>query len=135
MNKKVYIITLNYNGWENTIECLESVFRSEYTNFRVIVVDNNSANRSMQYLTLWAEGLIDVWNSINNPLRKLSFPPIKKPINYVVLSNHDVLYGTIKESKIEVPLIFIQNNTNNGFAAGNNLGIQYVLKKNDFNYI
>ena len=37
LNKKVYIVILNYNGWQDTIECLESVLKSDYNNYRVIV--------------------------------------------------------------------------------------------------
>jgi hypothetical protein len=29
---KVYMLILNYNGWRDTIECLESVFRNDYPN-------------------------------------------------------------------------------------------------------
>lgn len=43
---KVSIIILNWNGWADTIECLESVFRNNYPNYRVIVCDNNSSDQS-----------------------------------------------------------------------------------------
>ena len=42
-SKKVYIILLNWNGWKDTIECLESVFRSQYDHYKVIVCDNGVA--------------------------------------------------------------------------------------------
>ncbi len=29
-NLRIYIIILNYNGWADTIECLESVLRIDY---------------------------------------------------------------------------------------------------------
>jgi len=69
---KVYLIILNYNGWQDTIECLESVLRNDYTNYQVIVIDNNSPNNSMEYLRAWTEGNIDVWVSPKNPLRNFS---------------------------------------------------------------
>jgi len=47
---KVAIIILNYNGWQDTIECLESVLRNDYPNYQVIVVDNGSSNNSMEYI-------------------------------------------------------------------------------------
>ena len=47
---KVYIIILNYNGWADTIECLESMLRNDYPDYQVIVVDNNSPNNSMEYI-------------------------------------------------------------------------------------
>jgi len=48
-NKKtplVSIIILNYNAGELLINCVESVFQTEYSNFEVIVVDNISSDNS-----------------------------------------------------------------------------------------
>ena len=42
MHPKVSIIILNWNGLEDTIECLESVKNITYPNYQVIVVDNGS---------------------------------------------------------------------------------------------
>jgi len=38
----VSIIILNWNGVEDTIECLESLKKITYKNYEVIVVDNGS---------------------------------------------------------------------------------------------
>ena len=38
----VYITILNWNGLEDTLECLETVYQSDYKNFKVIVVENGS---------------------------------------------------------------------------------------------
>jgi len=38
----VAVILLNYNQWEMTAECLESVLKSDYPDFRVLLVDNGS---------------------------------------------------------------------------------------------
>jgi len=45
---KVIIVILNWNNWQDTIECLESVNKSEYPNFVVIIVDNGSTNNSVK---------------------------------------------------------------------------------------
>ena len=51
MNKpKVSVITLNWNGLENTIECLESLKKINYPNYEVIVVDNGSEGNDAQVL-------------------------------------------------------------------------------------
>ena len=43
MNRpKVSIIILNWNGLEDTIECLESLRGIDYPNYKVVVVDNGS---------------------------------------------------------------------------------------------
>jgi len=52
MNSKVAIIILNWNGWEDTIECLESVFRNTYPNYQVIVLDNGSTDDSVEKIDL-----------------------------------------------------------------------------------
>ena len=41
---KVAVIILNWNGWKDTIECLESVFRNTYPNYKTVVLDNTSMN-------------------------------------------------------------------------------------------
>ena len=42
----VVIIIVNWNGRDDTLACLQSVSSLEYTNFRVIVVDNGSQDDS-----------------------------------------------------------------------------------------
>ncbi|MGG4000400.1 glycosyltransferase family 2 protein [Anoxybacillus kestanbolensis] len=42
---KVAIIIVNYNGYEDTIECLNSLSKISYPNFEVIVVDNHSSDK------------------------------------------------------------------------------------------
>ena len=47
---KVCTITLNWNGLEDTIECLESLKKITYPNYEVIVVDNGSEANDAQVL-------------------------------------------------------------------------------------
>ena len=143
---KVYIIILNYNGWADTIECLESILRNDYPNYQVIVVDNNSPNNSMEYIKAWAEGKLDVCVNPDHPLKKLSFPPVAKPIPYIFYTRDEAENGgdlekeeMLKEkipagTTIKYPLVFIQTGDNLGFAGGNNVGIRYALAKDDFEY-
>lgn len=44
---KVFIIILNWNGKLDTLECIESVFKMEYPNFDVVIVDNGSTDDSV----------------------------------------------------------------------------------------
>lgn len=46
----VAIVVLNYNGAQLTIDCVESVLRTNYPNFKVIVVDNASTDNSVARL-------------------------------------------------------------------------------------
>jgi len=161
---KVYIIILNYNGWADTIECLESVLRNDYPNYQVIVVDNNSPDNSMEYIKAWAEGKLDVWVKPDHPLKSFSFPPVKKPIPYIYyirneaedggnpelennlvvkfLNSKRAIIKPINQSTTQsinystcYPLILIQTGENLGFSGGNNVGIRYALAKGDFEYV
>jgi len=153
---KVAIIILNYNGWQDTIECLESVLRNNYPNYQVIVVDNGSPNNSMEYIKVWAEGRQEVLTpEPSHPLYYLSHPPVKKPIPYIYYTREEAEKGgdfeleeritkewqkqrNLKSGELiptsPYPLIFIQTGENLGFAGGNNVGIRYALQRDDFKY-
>jgi len=134
---KIYIILLNYNGWKDTIECLESVLKNDYKNYQIIVVDNDSPNNSMEYIINWAEGKQELVYDENSQLKHLSQPFEPKPLDYVFYTKEEALNGgdQEKESKLNNPIIFIQAGENGGFAAGNNIGIKYAFAKNDFEYV
>lgn len=44
---KVSIIVLNWNGRDDTLECLSSIRQIDYPNFNVVVVDNGSSDDSV----------------------------------------------------------------------------------------
>lgn len=51
--KRVAIIIVNYNGWQDTIDCLKSISRLNLVDIklRTVVVDNDSSNDSYDQLT------------------------------------------------------------------------------------
>ncbi len=46
----VSVIIINYNGKDYLCRCLESVFKNNYKNYEVIVVDNGSTDGSLNYV-------------------------------------------------------------------------------------
>lgn len=48
---KVFIIVLNWNGKDNTIECLTSLAKLDYPNIETIVVDNDSSDDSVPHIS------------------------------------------------------------------------------------
>src|SRR4030067_705373 len=44
---KVSIITLNWNGKDDTLECLASLKKVNYPNYDIVVVDNGSSDGSV----------------------------------------------------------------------------------------
>ena len=49
-NPKVWIVILNYNGAADTLQCIESIYRLNYNNFNLIVLDNHSKDNSEQVI-------------------------------------------------------------------------------------
>ncbi|MFH0732105.1 MAG: glycosyltransferase family 2 protein [Candidatus Omnitrophota bacterium] len=49
-NPLVSVIILNYNGIKDTIECLDSLIHTAYSNYEIIVVDNASSDNSSKIL-------------------------------------------------------------------------------------
>ncbi len=78
----VYIVILNYKGAQVTLDCVRSVLKIDYPNFRVLVVDNASPDDSVALFKT-------------------------------------ALGGT--------PVEVLISNKNEGYAGGNNLGIEKAL--------
>ena len=117
MFPRVSIIILNWNGWKDTIECLESIFHIDYLNYDVIVVDNGSTDDSVQKIKEYCTGKIKVYN--NN----IKFFEISEEVVEKILRKR-TLY---EKSDINKRLILIKNRNNYGFTGGNNIGIRLAL--------
>ncbi|CAN5139152.1 glycosyltransferase family 2 protein [soil metagenome] len=130
---KVNIVIINYNGWEDTLECLESVLRLDYINFQIIVVDNASTNNSFIYLRNWADGNLNVFLPSSNTLRSKSFPPYTKPVKYQEIQQNEI-YNERPQFQSKC-LFLINSSVNGGFAAGNNIGIRFSLQFIELDYI
>ena len=131
---KVYIIIVNWNGWKDTIECLESVFRNDYPSYQVIVCDNGSQDDSLENIKRWATGKLENEVLPSNPLYSLSFPPVRKPISFIEYTREEV--DAVRNlNPTDARLILIQNAANLGFAGGNNVGIRYALDRDDFSHV
>lgn len=131
---KVYVLLLNWNGWQDSLECLESVFRNSYPNCRVILCDNGSSDDSLCLIKQWAAGELCAYAAPSNALRALSAPPVEKPIAYCEYARADAESGG-KQNEHGAKLILIQTGENLGFAGGNNVGLRYALARDDFDYV
>jgi len=127
-----YIIVVNYNGWQDTIECLESVFRSDYSTYRVIVCDNGSTDNSLQQIEAWAEGRLDFTDHASSYFRQFQVPPVKKPLYFAKYAQETAELGGDRGN--DAQLVLIRCSKNLGFAGGNNVGLRYALACDDMDY-
>ena len=128
-----YILILNWNGWCDTLECLESVFRNDHPEYHVVVCDNDSSDRSVERITAWAEGRLDTWTFPGNCLRSFSWPPVPKPIPYSVLTRGDAERPAVPQPGER--LTIIGTGSNLGFAGGNNVGLRYIMARGDHGFV
>jgi len=130
----VYILVLNWNGWEDTIACLESVLSTDYSNYRIIVCDNGSSDQSLHFIKTWADSGVAASQSEKGAIPFQLGLEITKPVNYVEYSREVAEQGGKRED-CSARLVLIRNGSNLGFAGGNNVGLRYALSRGDFGYV
>lgn len=129
---KVAIVLLNWNNWQDTLECLESILKLNYPNFRIILCDNASEDNSLDKIKAWACGERVVVASSDNPLSVLSTPPVPKPVKYREYTRAEAEKGG--DLREQSPLVLIQTGADLGAAGGNNVALRYVLARDEFTY-
>jgi GT2 family glycosyltransferase len=106
---KVIIIILNWQNWQDTLECLDSLRQLETSMpFAIIVCDNDSQDDSVTQISHWARQHFPQNHAIIDatpPTAHFSNPPPKPHAQFTL----------------------IQTGENLGFAGGNNVGIRYAL--------
>src|ERR1017187_2376590 len=119
---KVYIVIVNYNTFRDTIECLESLLKSNYTNFQIFVIDNSSDNTSIEHLSNWITN--NNYNDLNTDFKRLVFPLEDKPLSHTIVLDADFN----SSDEIYDKKVTIIRAKNKGFAAANNIVLNYILK-------
>lgn len=107
----VHIVLINYNGWEHTVECVDSIFKSSYQNFKIVIVDNNST-----------AGLKIEQNFCND---------FSENIKIIFAEKGSLINFDVNNKQ----LLLIKNNSNDGFAAGCNCVFNYIRKQEDYKYV
>ena len=62
---KVAVVVVNYNGAEDIIECIESLFRLDYPTELIVVVDNGSMDQSLTRLTAYDDKITIISTGMN----------------------------------------------------------------------
>lgn len=120
---------VNWKGWQDTIECLESLLRSTIP-LRITIVDNASGDGSLDHIVNWAAGGVTA-SATDAAMARFSSPPIAKP---VLLARLDAAAAR-KNAFESVPLTIIEASGNLGFAGGNNVGLAYCLQDPAIDYV
>ena len=108
----VCAVVLNWNGTQDTLECLSSLSKLHDPLKTIILVDNASDDNPRNRFLDWAKS---IYPSDTVTAYDLSAPPPKLT---------------------HIPhFVFLQNIENAGYAGGNNAGIQFALSTNAYDFI
>jgi GT2 family glycosyltransferase len=128
---RVEILLLNWNGWRDTVECLETVFALDYPDFRVTVCDNASTDGSVERIEAWARGELHVEPTFSRPLpRRSDSPPL--PLRQVTLDRAAAESG---DGPPDAQLVIVRTGGNLGFSGGNNVGLRRVLSRGEARFV
>ena len=145
-DKKIAVIIINWKKYDLTLNCIDSVLKSSYKNFKIILIDNEAQN-SFPYEINKCEKIQIIKNQNNEGFSKANNQGIKYSIkngfDYVLLLNNDTLIkndlidSLIQQSstlnqKIIQPLILNYDGTkiwNAGGKINNFFGTFETLKK------
>jgi GT2 family glycosyltransferase len=92
---KVIIIILNWNGKNDTLECLESLKLTQYPNYEILLVDNGSTDQSVETIKKRYPGLDMIVNKANLGYAEGNNVGIRRALaknaDYMLLLNNDTV--------------------------------------------
>lgn len=113
MKNNLAIIILTWNDFLNTRDCLKSILKQDYTNYKIFLIDNNSDNKYFLKILDW----------LNKNLKK-------KFYNKMINSKNKIPSKIISKYKI----FYSRNKRNLGCGYGHNTGYKIAIK-NNFEYV
>ena len=124
---KIGIITVNWNGWRHTRECIHALEASDATNWRLYIVDNASTDGSQEHLRDLPSNAVLIESSVNAGWAGGNNIAIKRALaegcTFIFLLNNDamvlpdtlnVLLRTYVENQHSAPVLGPVNMTEDG---------------------
>ena len=118
MHNRIYIILLNWNGWEDTIDCIRSICNAPFDDYRIVIVDNHSTDNSIVEISSWVQE--------NHALTLLQIA-----VEDGHIAAHPAEHSHVYDHR---SIVLLENSQNSGFAKGNNIGLDYALQQTDCGY-
>lgn len=124
------VVLVNWNGWADTISCIQSLLNSDTVPFRIIVVDNMSTNDSFGIFERWTTGNLELLHS-DSRIDALSAAGDGKPrrVQFVQYFENSGTFlemnshGALKQHN-ECDIYFVDSGRNGGFGFGCNVGMR-----------
>ena len=121
----VAVVLVNWNGWRDCIECLDSAFAQDYPGrVHFILVDNDSADDSVGHLQTWCDApQFDAsWRAFDGVMHQTADPSRlgSQPIAMRLLDGPAPVADLGADGSM---LTVVRSGGNLGFAGGNNVGL------------
>lgn len=126
----IYILLVNYNQWENTIECLDSITRNSNHNYKIILVDNASKNESADKIILWLRAQTIQFTLYKKEKDNTIIPIDNEFEENITLDSSNTLCD-VELSRIS----FVINNSNRGLADAWNIATSLLGNCNYDDYV
>jgi GT2 family glycosyltransferase len=119
---RVAIVLVNWNGWQECVECIDTVLAQAHQNFHIFIVDNDSRDQSLDRIVSWcaAPEAKPMWRRLPGVLRYTDNAPCNE-VTYRVVSAVDHVLAPAPDS---CRVTLIHSGGNLGFAGGCNVGIR-----------
>lgn len=118
LQPKIFVIVLNFNGQDTLVPCLASIYQSDYLNFEVVVVDNDSRDGSLEQAMKSFSRAHFIKNSENIGFARGNNVGIRwaleKFADYILILNND---ATIEKTTLSELLQTMQRNDSAGIAS------------------
>ncbi len=118
---RVAIVIVNWNGWRECIECLDSLYAQLHENFHVFIVDNDSHDDSIEHIVAWCnEPKADATWRRHAGVDRLTDRLEVGRVRHRVCANA----ANLAPASDGVKLTLIRSGANLGFAGGCNVGVK-----------
>lgn len=107
----VIALVVSWNGWRDTLDCVQSILGAQRLPEHVLICDNGSMDGSVQALEAWFSEKGFAYTSFPSPEALLAGEPLRTRIGIVEIGE------------------------NLGYAGANNLGMRYALERCKADYV
>ena len=117
----VAVILVNWNGWQDTIECMDTVLAQDHSKLHVFVVDNESSDGSIERITAWCRDprAKAEWTR-HCAVRHRSDDASGSAIDFRLLERSGEAGAPVAGCRVTL----IRSGGNLGFAGGCNVGVR-----------
>lgn len=133
MVKKVLISTINWNKWEDTIECIESMLKLDYKNFQIYILDNHSTNESLEKIEKYLNREIEPHIPELDEVKQYVLPVGKEKISHVTIEEPELTTTFVEKNTATVTIV--KNKENYGYGPAHNQMLRIGRKVSFDNYV